>query len=120
MVLKLKLPSDIAVIKTGDDYAYYLLKLTSSPYETESEVTDDYSHTFPPFHRVVEGNYLEVFTETSDGNVYYVDVKHKAVISAFCVVGNCPTPPTVKDRRSKENLWKCSLLTMACIKISVN
>ena len=27
---------DIAVIKTGDDHPYYLLKLTSSPYETVS------------------------------------------------------------------------------------
>ena len=26
---------DFAVIKTGDDHAYYLLKLTSSPYETK-------------------------------------------------------------------------------------
>ena len=28
---------DFAVIKTGDDHAYYLLKLTSSPYETKCE-----------------------------------------------------------------------------------
>ncbi len=32
---------DLAAIKTGDDHAYYLLKLTSFPYETEAEVIDD-------------------------------------------------------------------------------
>lgn len=45
---------DIAVIKTGDDHAYYLLKLTSSVFHTEDEVTDDYWHIFSPAHRVVE------------------------------------------------------------------
>ena len=50
---------DFAVIKTGDDHAYNLLKLTS-PYESKCEVTNDYKHSFQPFHSVVEGNYLEV------------------------------------------------------------
>ena len=95
---------DIAVIKTGDDHPYYLLKLTSSPYERVSEITDDYRHTFLPYHRVVEGNYLEVFKERSDGSLYYVDVKHKAIVSAFCVVGNCPTLPTVTEKKRGKNL----------------
>ena len=90
---------DFAIIKTGDDHAYYLLKLTSPPYETESEVTDDYKHSFPPFHRVVEGNYLEIYKEITDGNLYYIDTKRKALISAFCVVGNCPTPPTMTVKK---------------------
>ena len=33
---------DVAVIKTWDDHPYYLLKVTSSLFETKSEVTDDY------------------------------------------------------------------------------
>ena len=50
---------DFAVIKTGDDHAYYLLKLTSSPYETKCEVTDEYKHSFPPFGCVLEESYLK-------------------------------------------------------------
>ena len=95
---------DIAVIKTGDDHPCYLLKLTSSPYETVSEITDDYRHTFPPYHPVVEGNYLEVFKELSDGSLYYVDAKQKAIVSAFCVVGNCSTLPTVTEKKRGKNL----------------
>ena len=95
---------DIAVIKTGHDHPYYLLRLTSSPYETVSEINDDYRHTFPPNHRAVEGNYVEVFKERSDGSLYYVDVKQKAIVSAFCVVGNCPTLPTVTEKECGKNL----------------
>ena len=46
-------------------------------------------HTFPPLHRI------EQHKETAGGNLYYIDYKHKASISAFCVFGTCPTPPTV-------------------------
>ena len=95
---------DIAVIQTGDDHPYYLLKLTSSPYEMVSEITDDYRHTFPPYHCVVEGNYLEVFKERSNGSLYYVDVKQKAIVSAFYVVGNCPTLPTVTEKKCEKKL----------------
>ena len=51
---------DIAVIKTGDDHPYYLLKLLRDPFETEATISDDYNHEFPPFLRVVEGNYFEL------------------------------------------------------------
>ena len=71
------------MIKTGDDHAYYLLKLMSSPYETKCEVADDRKHSFPPFHRVVEGNYLEVFKEIHDGHLFYLDTKRKALISYY-------------------------------------
>ena len=95
---------DIAVIKTGDDHPCYLLKLTSSPYETVSEITDDYRHTFLPYHRVVEGNYLEVFKECSDCSLYHVDVKQKAIVSAFCVIENCSTLPTVTEKKCGKNI----------------
>ena len=118
---KFIIKGDIAVIKTGDDHPYYLLKLTSSPYETVSEITDDYRHTFPPYHRVVEGNYLEVFKECSDGSLYYVDVKQKAIVSGFCVVGNCPTLPTVTKKKYGKKLrdapcwlWHASSSLWAC------
>ena len=95
---------DLAVIKTGDDHAYYLFKLTSSPCETKCEVTDDYKHSFLSFHCVVKGNYLEVFKEIHDGHLYYLDTKRKALISAYCVVGNCPTPPTATVKKQRKNV----------------
>ena len=43
---KLILKGDIAVIKTGDDHPYYLLKLTKDQYETPETITDSYNHKF--------------------------------------------------------------------------
>ena len=53
---------DVAVIKTGDDHPYYLLKVTSL-FKTKAETTDNYRHTSPPAHWVVEGPYLEIYKE---------------------------------------------------------
>ena len=39
-----------AVIKTGDDYQYYLLKLTSAPDESQEQTTDGYKNTFLLLH----------------------------------------------------------------------
>ena len=55
----------MAVIKTGDDHPYYLLKVTCL-FETKAETTDDHCYTFPPAHQVVEGHYLKIYKETSD------------------------------------------------------
>ena len=93
---------DLAVIKTGDDYPYYLLQVTSPPYETVSEVKDDFNHTIPPYHRVIEGNYLEVHKETVNGTLYYIETSKKAIISTFCIVGNCPLPQLVPTKKSKK------------------
>ena len=48
---KLILKGDIALIKTGDDHHYYLLKLTKDSNETQETITDSYNHKFPPDHR---------------------------------------------------------------------
>ena len=96
---KLIQDGDIALVKTGDGHPYYLLKLTKAPYETESEVVDDYGNPFPPLHRVIEGNYLERHTSNNDGDVYYLDSARTAFISGFCVVGNCPPLPMLKCNR---------------------
>ena len=80
---KLILKGDIAVIKTGDDHPYYLLKLTKDPYETQETITDSYNHKFPPYHTVIEGNYLELHKEQKDSDLYYVDYRKTALISAF-------------------------------------
>ena len=90
---------DFAVMKKGDDHACYLLKLMSSLYETKWEVTNDYKHSFPPFYCVAEGSLLEVFKEIHDSHLYYPDRKRKAMISAYCVVGNCPTLLTTKVKK---------------------
>ena len=47
---KLILKGDIAVIKTGDDHPYYLLKLMKDPYQTQETITDSYNRTSPPYH----------------------------------------------------------------------
>ena len=50
-------------------------------------------HTFPPLHPI------EQHKETAARNLKYIDYKCKALIYAFCVVGNCLTPPTVTERK---------------------
>ena len=52
---------------------------------------------------MVERNDLEQHKETAGGNSYYIDYKRKALISAFCIVENFPTPPIITEKkRSKE------------------
>ena len=54
-------------------------------------------------HCMIEGNYLEQHKEAAGGNLYYIDYKSKALISAFCVVENYSTPPTITEKKgSKE------------------
>ena len=54
-------------------------------------------HTFPPLHCT------EQHRETAGGSFLYIYHKRKALIPAFCVVGNCPTPLTVTEKkRNKE------------------
>ena len=77
---------NFAVIKIGDDHQYHLLRLISAPYELQEQTTDDHKHTFPPLHCVVEGNYLEKHKETAGGNLYYIDYKRKALISALIMI----------------------------------
>ena len=72
----------------------------SSLLETESEVTDDYWHRFPLAHCVVEGHYLEIYKETISGGLYYIDNPHKALISAFSIVGNYPELPRTPQKKS--------------------
>ena len=55
---------DIALVKTGNDYPYYLVELICYQFTTESETKDHYNHTHPPEHRIVIGNYLEIHTKT--------------------------------------------------------
>ena len=47
-------------------------------------------------------NYLDQHKDTASGNLYYIDCKHKALIFAFCVVGNCLTPTITEKKQDKE------------------
>lgn len=64
---------DIAVIKSQDDYPYYLLKMLKDPFEVETFLKGDYNHEFPPYQRVTWkltwkfiGSYLEAYKTTKD------------------------------------------------------
>ena len=89
-------------MKTGDDHPYCLLKVTFSLFETESEVTEDCRHRFPLVHRIVEGHYLEILKEISNGSLYYIDNAQKVLISAFSIAENYPElPKTLQKKRGK-------------------
>ena len=49
------------------------------------------------------GKLFQTTWKTACGNLYYIDCKCKTLISAFCIIGNCPTPPTRTEKmRNKE------------------
>ena len=89
---------DIAVIKTSNDYPYYLLKLSRDPFQTNVVQTDDFNHQFPSLTKVIEGNYFEIHKSNTDCDIYYLDTKI-ALISSFCVVGSCPPPEIIVQKR---------------------
>ena len=90
---------DIAVVRSGADHPYYLLQIICEPYETQSDITDDYQHSFSTNQRVIQGNYLEMFKEVRDGDIYYVDKRRSAIVSSLCVVGVCPELKEVTHKR---------------------
>ena len=96
---KIIISSDIVLIKTGDNHPYYLLTLVRDPYFIEDVASDDYGYIVPPLHRVVEGHYLEILRNNNDGDICYLDESMTAIVSAFSVVGNCPPPETVTQKR---------------------
>ena len=59
-------------------------------------------YTLPPLHQMTKGNYLVQHEETAGGNLCYIDYKRKTLLSAFCVLGNFPTPAITEKRWSKE------------------
>ena len=60
---------DVAVVCTGDGFSYYLVKLSKDPFTTTESVKDDYGHYIPANTKVIEGNYLEIFKETKQGDI---------------------------------------------------
>ena len=39
---------------------------------------------------MIKGSYLEIFKETRDGDIYYIERNRFALVSSLCVVGVCP------------------------------
>ena len=91
--------ADIAIIRAGDNHLYYLGVLVSDIYETKELEKDDYHHEVPANQRVMKCNYLELFRENKDGDVYYVEEKKVAKISAYCIAGICPDLMFCKEKR---------------------
>lgn len=54
----------------------------------------------------MEGHHLEIYKETNNGSLYYVDNARQALISAFSADGNCPElPKTLQKKRGKVVLF---------------
>ena len=98
---------DVTVACTGDGFPYYLVELSKDPFRTTESVKDDYGHYIPANTKVIEGNYLEIFKETKEGDLYYLDTSKCAIISCFSVVGICPEFAEVEQMRCKK-LKQCS------------
>ena len=47
---------------------------------------------------MIEVNYRKQHEEAG-GNLYYIDYKCKALISAFSILGNCSTPPVITEKK---------------------
>ena len=71
---------DIAIIRAGDDHLYYLGILISKMYKTEAAEEDDYQHKIPASQSVMNFVYLELFQESKDSYIYYIDEKKVALI----------------------------------------
>ena len=83
-------------------FPYYLVKLSKDPFRTSKSVKDDYGYYIPANTKVIEGNYLEIFKETKERDLYYLDTSKLAIISCFSVVGICPEFVEVEQMRRKK------------------
>ena len=81
---------DIAIICAGDDHLYYLDILIGEIYKTEAAEKDNYQHEIPASQRVMKCIYLELFRESKDHDIYYIEEKKVTLISAYCIAGICP------------------------------
>ena len=56
------------------------MKLSKDPFTTTESVKDDYGHYIPAYIKVIEGNYSEIFKETKEGDLYYLDTAKLAIM----------------------------------------
>ena len=78
------------------------MKLSNYHFTTTESVKDDYGHNIPANTKVIERNYLEIFKETKEGDLYYLDTSKLALISWFSVVGVCSEFVEVEQMRHKK------------------
>ena len=91
------------MIRTGDDFPYYLVKLKKDLYLTDSNIKDDYGQIFPPMTKVIVRNYYEHFKQVKEGDLYYLDQTKTAAISCFIVLGVCPELSEIELKRRGKN-----------------
>ena len=87
------------MIRTGDDFPYYLVKLKKDLFLTDSNIKDGYGQTFHARTKVIVGNYNEHFKQAKEGDLYYLDQTKRAAIPCFSVVGVCPELSEIEQKR---------------------
>ena len=78
------------------------MKLSNYHFTTTESVKEDYGHNIPANTKVIERNYLEIFKETKEGDLYYLDTSKLALISWFSVVGVYSEFVDVEQMRHKK------------------
>ena len=69
-------------------------------HKTETAEKDDYQYKIPASQCVMKCNYLELFWESKGGDIYYIEEKKVALISAYCIA---VIRPELKP--CQENCW---------------
>ena len=49
----------------------------------------NYQHEIPASQSAMKCNYFELFQESKDGDIYCIEEKTVALISAYCIAGRC-------------------------------
>lgn len=75
--------NDTTVIRNGDVFQYYLVKLKKNPFLRDSDTKYGHGYTFPPMTKIIVVNYYWHFKQVKEG-------AKAAVISFFSLVGVCP------------------------------
>ena len=78
------------------------MKLSKDPFTITESVKDDYGHYIPANTKVIEENYLEIFKETKEGDLYYLDTSKLVKISCFDVAGISPEFVEAEQMRRKK------------------
>ena len=96
-------PIYIVVIWSEDTFNPYLIKSLTEPSETTDEFCD-YGHTFPVFHIVVKGHYLEVHKRLKNVTLLYEDVIKIVAVSPYCIASISPELNTTNSREKGQTI----------------
>ena len=96
-------PIYIVVIWSEDTFHPYLIKSLTEPNETTDEFCD-YGHTFPVFHTVVKGHYLEVHKRLKNVTLLYEDVIKVVAVSPYCIASISPELNTTNSREKGQTI----------------